>query len=451
MERAAGKTFVSRPHAPAIDSPVMTTTSDIAAPSERPLTPVAGAAVVAAPGRRKSAFAWKLVGVCLLACLSAFNAWWYWRDIRPLPDRKTISDWISREQYRQAESALRETVRRSPHDGEARMMLARALAVRGDLLNCARQLHDVPYWWPQKAEALLREGESYLQIDRAKDAERAWLEAIKDDPLHPIPPDVLHDACQELLKLYAIEDRWEDAFPVMWVAYDHASPGDQPILLLMRMRPELERVSQKDSIGLLTRYFAAAADDWEALRALARAELALGHHAEAKRHFQACLKGRPDDVRAWRDYLSMLLEQGDLDAFLALLAKAPPSAESEPETWMFRGVASEKAGDWQGAAEHFRKAIELNPYVPKYYYRLAMAEERLGLRDQALTHRKRTKEMNDARAQLPIAYADYFASIPPRKAGAPDMAAAGKRLASICETMGWSRAAQAWSRLAISP
>ena len=158
-------------------------------------------------------------------------------------------------------------------------------------------------------------------------------------------------------------------------------PADHPVLLAMRMRPELERVRRRSRSTLLKRYVAAAADDWEALRALARAELALGNHAEAARHFQECLKGRPDDVRAWRDYLTMLLEQGDLDAFLALLEKPPKSAETEPETWMFRGVASEKAGDWQAAADHFRKAIELNPYVPKYYYRLAMVEERLGLRD----------------------------------------------------------------------
>ncbi len=133
---------------------------------------------------------------------------------------------------------------------------------------------------------------------------------------------------------------------------------------------------------------------------MAHAELALGFHSEAALHFQACLKGRPDDVRAWRDYLAMLLEQGDLDAFTALLQKAPHSADSEPETWMYRGVAREKAGDRQAAANHFRKAIELNPTAPKYYYRLAMAEERLGLREQAAAHRGRTKQMNEARSQL---------------------------------------------------
>src|SRR5262249_10928947 len=161
------------------------------------------------------------------------------------------------------------------------------------------------------------------------------------------------------LKLYAIEDRWEDAFPIMWLAYDRAAPADRPALLAMRMRPELQRVAHKESMGLLRRYIAADPEDWEARRALARAELALGDHTQAARHFQECLRSRPDDVRAWSDYLTMLLEQGDLDTFLTVLARAPQSADGEAETWMFRAAASEKAEDWSAAEQHLRNAIEL--------------------------------------------------------------------------------------------
>jgi tetratricopeptide (TPR) repeat protein len=425
--------------------------SHVALPNERRLAKATAAPVKANHARRIGSFARALVGICLLVGLSAFNAWWYWRDARALPDANTISDWMRREQYPRAESALWEQLRRSPHDGETRMMLARVLAARGDVLGCARQLHEVPYWWPHKALALYREGQSYIMFDRARDAEAAWLDLIKDDPLHPVSPDVFHDACRELLKLYAIEDRWEDAYPIMWTAYDRAAPVDRPVLLAMRMRPELERITPKESIALLKRYVSAAADDWEAMRALARAELALGLHADAAHHFQSCLEARPDDVRAWRDYLAMLLEQGDLDAYLVLLEKAHRSAESEPETWMYRGVAREKAGDWQAAAEHFRKAIELNPTAPKYYYRLAMAEERLGLREQAAAHRGRTKELNEARSQLPAAYTAYFAALNANQSHTPDLAAACKHLAVICDTLGWARAAQAWGRLAVSP
>ena len=137
----------------------------------------------------------------------------------------------------------------------------------------------------------------------------------------------------------------------------------------------------------------------------------------------------------------MLLDTGDLDGFLALLSKPPRSADTEPETWRFRGVASEKAGDLPGAVEFYRKAIELNPYVPGYYYRLAMAEERLGLREEAIAHRKRTKEMNEARAQLPTAYGRYFAAQEAlaNNGKADQLIAAYKQLASICNTLGWAQ------------
>ena len=401
-------------------------------------------------GSRFGPWALKLVVTCTIAILSGFNVWWYWRDNVALPNLRTVSEWIRREQYTRAEPVLREHLRRSSHDGEARMMLARVLAGHGDLLGCARQLHEVPFWWPQKAEALLREGQSYLKIDRARDAEAAWLHALRDDPLHSISPELFHDVSQELLKLYAIEDRWEDAYPVMWSAYERASLDERPVLLVMRMRPELERVAHKDTIAILRRYVGAAPDDWEALRALARAERALGNPDEAARLFQKCLKGNPDNVRAWRDNLAMFLENGDQGAFLALLEAPPKSAETEPETWLFRAIASESKQDLQTAAKYFRKAIELNPFVSKYYYRLAMVEQRLGLNEEARAHRARTKEMNEARAQLGTAYSDYFVARDGSDGGAK-MAAVCKQLASICETLGWSRAAQAWSRLAIVP
>ena len=111
---------------------------------------------------------------------------------------------------------------------------------------------------------------------------------------------------------------------------------------------------------------------------------------KAQRHFRDCLKLRPDYVRAWRDCLADFLEQGELDRFLAMLRVPPPSADNDPETWFFRGVASEKAGDWRMAASHFQKAIDLNPFLNKCYYRLGMADGRLGLHEQAAANRKKS-------------------------------------------------------------
>jgi tetratricopeptide (TPR) repeat protein len=433
------------------DSPDMTTIAEIASPGRSLASPPRCTPQITSHERPRNPFGWKPFGLLLLASLSAFNFWWYRRASRPVPDYDTVSQWIRSERYPEAERVLRERLRSSKWDSQARMMLARVLAARNDFLRCARELNEVPFWSSEKPEALLREGQSHLSIDRARDAERAFLEVIRDDPLHPISPALHHDASQELLKIYAIEDRWEDAYFIIWSSYEHAQRVDHPALLSMRLRPELERVSHKESSSVLRRYIAAQPDDWEAFRALARAQAALGQHTDAVRHFQACIKGRPNDVQAWRDYLAMQLDQGDLESFLALLKRPPAGADHESDTWMYRGVASEQVGNWVTAAEEFRKAIELNPCVPQYYYRLAMAEERLGLRGEAIAHRQRTKEMNDARAQLPGAYASFFGSMDTGgKTSREHLDGARKRLALLCETLGWLRAAQAWNRLILA-
>jgi tetratricopeptide (TPR) repeat protein len=389
----------------------------------------------------------------LAAGLLAFNAWWYWRDHRPIADLKTIAGWLARDQYALAEPALREHRRRSPHDGEVMTLLARLLAARGDYLGCARELHEVPFWWPTKVDALYREGQAYLMANRAADAERSWLNAIEDDPLHPGLPATVHDASLELLKLYSTEERWEDLHDILWNAYERANVSDHLTLLSMRIRAEMERIAPEVSISQLERYVAADPADWEALRALARAELAVGRKDEARAHFQKCIEMRPDDPRGWRDYLTMLHDLGDLEAWTALLAQVPPSAEGEPEIWRFRGLRKEKEGDWAGAAADYRQALKLNPYLPAAHYRLAMVEERLGHREAAAEHRKKTDVLREARNDLRTAYTDLInaedARVKQTKAS-PDLPTSMRRLAVVCETLGWARLAEAWNKLAES-
>ncbi len=313
-------------------------------------------------------------------------------------------------------------------------------------------MREVAYWCPQKPEALFFEGQAYFQLARARDAERAWLESIKDDPLHPVSPDLLTDAYNALLKIYALEDRWEDAYPVIWAAYDRATGTDERLYwLTMRMCAELERVSPKESIVELRRYAAADPGDCDALHALALAEISLGQRAEGERRLEDCLKMRPDYLRAWKSSLAAFLEQGDLERFLARLRDPPSSADNDPETWFFRGVASEKASDWRVAATHFQKAIELNPFLGKCYYRLAAVQARLGLREAAAANRKKSSEIHEARGRFHGAYAKFFESVRSKEPGTSSPTEAARRLAAICETVGWTRAAQAWYRQADGP
>ncbi len=162
-----------------------------------------------------------------------------------------------------------------------------------------------------------------------------------------------------------------------------------------------------------------------------------------------CLEARPEDPRVWRDDLTMLQRLGELDAFNAVLARVPAIAETEPDLWIFRGQAQERAGDWASAAAHYRQALELNPNLPNAHYRLATIEGRLGHSVEAAAHRKRWKELHEARSELRQAFEVYFDAQQRLANDSPDLLASIKRLASICQTLGWSRAADGWSRLAV--
>jgi len=58
--------------------------------------------------------------------------------------------------------------------------------------------------------------------------------------------------------------------------------------------------------------------------------------------------------------------------------------------------------------------------------------------------------MNDARSQLPGANS-AFLEIERAKVRKPgERAAAARKLAGLCQILGWGRAAQAWTRIAIA-
>jgi tetratricopeptide (TPR) repeat protein len=416
-------------------------------------TPPANAAVprpAAAPGRLTVPWRRATIALLVVSGTIVFNLWWYWRATRPVPDLNTLSTWLRQKRYAEAEPALRERLRRSPQDGDSRILLAMLLGARNDLLGCARELDRVPYWWPKKAEARFRAGQAYLMIDRARDAEAEWLAVVEADPLHASPPDIFHDAGRALLNLYALEDRWDDAKVVLWRLYDESPPSDRPGLLAMRMRSELERVAPLESAVQLRRFVAADPADWEAVRALAHAERQLGLRAEAAAHLRQCLEARPDDSRAWRDYLSLLRAAGDTTGLLDAVERIPKAAETEPEVWNYRGLALEKHGDLRGAANAYREAIERNPFVLEYHYRLGVAEERLGNRREAKEHFRRSTELREARGQLAQAYAACLAALQAPGEKGPDPAPI-RRLAALCDTLGWSRAADGWRRLAPRP
>jgi hypothetical protein len=117
----------------------MNTDAHLDAPTKRTVERADRSSTESTPVRRGH-FPWPTLVVLLLgAGLIRFNIWWYRRDTRPVADLKTMAAWMAREQYARAEPALRERLRRAPHDGEARTLLAKVFAARGDVRGRALQ------------------------------------------------------------------------------------------------------------------------------------------------------------------------------------------------------------------------------------------------------------------------------------------------------------------------
>ena len=382
----------------------------------------------------------------LVLLLIGLNAWWFWRD-RPPVELRTVDAWIVQGKVQEAEQALRDRLRRSPRDGEARTKLSQILGKRGDYLGLARQLHEVPAWWPTKGQALFMEGQAYKRLNRARDAEPAWLRCTADDPLHPVSSLYYSHAARELVALYLMEDRLDEARDTLRRAYVVADPSERPGILIMRMAMELNRISHEESLGTLRQYVAADPADWEARRGLALEELAARQEATASRLILECQKARPADVAVCRTALEISYQKGDREAIKAALARLPAGADADAEIWKFRGLGCEWNNDMPGAAEAYRRAAALNPAEGEYLYKLGVAEQRAGQTGQAEQHIRRSQELRTAFPKFHDAYFDFLDILKKSHPGNPDYNAAVERLAGFCDLFGWKPEAQAWRQI----
>jgi len=391
---------------------------------------------------------WRLGRWTLLLALIGLNAWWLWRSSRPIVPLETIARWIEQHRDREAEQALRRRLVRSPHDGEARVLLAKLLAQRHDTMGCARELHQVPFWWPDKAKWLIMEAGAFKECDRLGDAEAAWTAVVEDDPLHPVDPKYLTAATRDLLQLYAYEGRWEEMVKLIWRTFDRTDdPVERQNLMMMRIRTELERITPAAAAAQVEKYLAADPQDWQARRGLAKARLALNLPESARDLLETCLAERPEDPSCWADYLDLLHAIGDLDGLRQAVARLPAAVAEHPTVLTHRARLLERDRRWPEAAALYRRVLQVRPHERETHYRLALIADRLGQRDQAQIHRQRWKAMGAARTELNEAYqkvVDLHQSDP----NSPRYHAAIRRLAQLCQTLGWNRDAEAWTRLA---
>ena len=271
-------------------------------------------------------------------------------------------------------------------------------------------LDTVPFWWPKKREMLLLEGQLFVAKDRAKDAEAAWSECLRDDPLHPPSPSsrVFTDATLGLLSILQLERREDEANALVWRVYGLVGPNEQEEILRSAMRLELLDDAPARRALTLRRYVAADQRDWQARRTLAEAETSLGHTQTALSLVDECLRSRPDDLLPRRTLLDILLREGDARRHAVEVARIDARTDVCREVWMHRGAAAEQRGDLEAAADAYRHAIELNAGIAENYSRLGRIEEKLGRSEQAKANFEKASLVTEARMRARRAFEEYL-------------------------------------------
>lgn len=286
-----------------------------------------------------------------------------------------------------------------------------------------------------------------MQVNRAQDAEAAWGQYIADNPSNPEVKPFQHRVEVELINLLALEDRWDEAREVIWKAFERVDHSSREDLLVMSLRSYLERSSPGASVPVLRNYVTADPADRNARRALARQAQALGLTEEADENIKICLKNNSKDPLVWRDWLGILRARGDFQALAIALAKAPPGADNDAETWAEKALVRTHSGDLEGAAEAYCQAIARRGFEPNYYYRLSLLEQQSGHTEDAKSHQARFQDLQAARDRLAAELDTLFES---HRGGASidnHLRTTYAQLSQTCLILGLKREADGWASL----
>jgi tetratricopeptide (TPR) repeat protein len=392
----------------------------------------------------------RIVGGPLIVLLAGYGGWLVWDHYRPVPTIRDVNRLFAQKRLADAESGSRAALRRNPDDGRMRVLLARILAAQERTTDAAAQLHEVPADSPEKLDALYFEGQAWILTHHARRAEAAWLAYLNHKP-EPDGTRTYEGRVEtDLINLYSVEDRWDEAQTIIWRSYDRISdPQGKRALTRMAIRSHRERFLPKVALQTLRHYVAADPGDLQAQLAVARMAQAAGIPAEADGALAACREQYADDPSYLKTRFEILAARGESRELEEMLADPPKALESSPTYWRTLGNRAFQKKRWADSAVSYRRVLELDPSDVESTYRLSLIELRLGHRPEAKQLQKRHRELVNAVADFTPAYNGYLDSITdPPPEGSPTVAEAARRLAGLCRVMRWEREADAWKSIA---
>ncbi len=276
----------------------------------------------------------------------------------------------------------------------------------------------------RSAKSLVELGLTVLREGNAREAEKAFRQAVEADPASFL-------ARRELARLLNMLGRRREAAPHLFALVksnkhtrdELGQLGDLSVDILFEQQIEkLLKDRPKDAAPLL-----------------AKARVAVQHNelARAREWLAKVTAAEPQltEAQAWLG--QALAALGDADAFMDWHASLPAGAEEHPDIWLVRGEWAERQQNPQGAARCYWEAVRRDPNHRQ-------ANHRLGQTLTALNDSSRAEPFT-SRASL---LQQLFTALLEEHSHA-DPIRPLKQAAELCEALGRPWEAWAWSQEAL--
>ena len=376
-------------------------------------------------------------------------------------------DLLARHERGAAVELLEKTIRAEPRNAEARLLLGSVLMEEGRRDESIAQLTEAVHLRPNSAEAQNALGEAYRAFEDPKAARPAFEKAVQLNPKFAAAQVNLGQSLLESGEMDGAAAHLDRGIALLGHSADAALP------LYLRAKIDAEKGQTADAVRALERAVAlrpdfgeawsdlgaarkAMLDDAGALSAFERAVafnphdavaqtrlgeqlLTAGKSHDAVPHFEEAVRLAPTDQsalnglqRALRDD-GRTAEAGEIKKKLEQLLRAKDRSDQNSLVAVRlnnEGADLEKSGDLPGAAEKYRKALELDPGHNGIRVNLAVALLRLGQWKEGLAQLQEALKRDPDNSLLKAAWEDALTQAPVEFGGkgkGPGPASAGAK------------------------
>ncbi len=392
-----------------------------------------------------------LLPACALLAGVVLVAWITWELIRPRPTLDGVMPLLRAGKFEKAQQRLRVYLREYPRDDHARALIVDCQLERYDRLDppdpallrtALADARQIRLGANPKSDALVqfRLGKIQDRLLQYDEAEKAWLEALRLDPLIPEAP-------WQLIQLYDWQGRLDEARAL--ALRQHAiepDPRDRVGWLLELVREDVHRPAPRGLINWLEPIVRNNPKDLHTTLALGVALTREGLVDRGLDCLRGAVKTHPHDPDAWLALLTGIEEAGQFDVLAATLGKLPPELSADPRFIKVQGVVAQERRDWSTAESLYRRALEFRPQDLSLVYRLARVLRGSGQIVEAERYDQQARSYSEARKELRALYEQIEPIARSLAPGSrPDLY---RQFAALRERMGLRDEAKAWNRLA---